>query len=119
MDERLTRALEFANYRATLQQQKENLKLKISNLLTYSINGGTFKINQELLAYVMGLLSRSITETILFDINFVPVQISDLNVFFEEIFKRYNESSLEYLKEYEKLKKARNVRTLVNLDDLE
>ena len=52
MSSKLTKALEFANYRKTLNVQHNNLKAKVQTLLNYSINGGTFQIDQVLISFV-------------------------------------------------------------------
>ena len=45
-DERLEKALEFANYRQTLFNQKKILQDNCEAQLSYAYNGGTFKIDQ-------------------------------------------------------------------------
>ena len=52
MAAKLQTALEFSNYRQTLNNQKEVLKAKTESLLSYSINGGTFTIDRELITFV-------------------------------------------------------------------
>ena len=52
MSERLTKALEFANYRLTLNNQLVSLRSKLKTKLIYSINGGTFTISRELITFV-------------------------------------------------------------------
>ena len=56
MSTRLTKALEFANYRTTLNNQQSQLKAKIQSQLSYSINGGSFTINRELITFVKLLI---------------------------------------------------------------
>ena len=52
MSSKLTKALEFANYRTTLNVQHNALKAKVQTLLSFSLNGGTFEISQELISFV-------------------------------------------------------------------
>jgi hypothetical protein len=40
MDERLTKALDFAKYKQSFNLQRKNLKEKIDGQLTYGHNGG-------------------------------------------------------------------------------
>ena len=42
--ERLAKALDFSNTMQTFNLAKNNLKVKTQNLLSYSINGGTFRV---------------------------------------------------------------------------
>ena len=48
---KLEQALEFANYRQTFFNQKQILKNKSEALLSYSTQGGTFKVTQEPVSY--------------------------------------------------------------------
>jgi len=116
MDERLERALEFSNYRVTLHQQLETLKFKMRNGLTHSCNGGTFHISQELIGFCNSLILDEQTESVLLDINELPILIPDLPEFYEEIYSKYFETLNEYSAEYEKLRKARKVAAIVDID---
>ena len=50
--ERLAKALDFSNTMQTFNLAKNNLKVKTQNLLSHSTNGGTFRVSQELIAFV-------------------------------------------------------------------
>lgn len=115
MSSKLTKALEFANYRRTLNVQHNNLKAKVQTLLSYSINGGTFQIDQILISFVKTLLDQEHTEAVLLDIYNNPIKV-ELEEFLEEITSRYFEATNEYHAEYEKLKKSRKVHKLIDLD---
>ena len=115
MSSKLTKALEFANYRRTLNVQHNNLKAKVQTLLSYSINGGTFQIDQVLISFVKTLLDQEHTEAVLLDIYNNPIKV-ELEEFLEEITSRYFEATNEYHAEYEKLKKSRKVHKLIDLD---
>jgi hypothetical protein len=52
MDDRLKKALEFANYRQTFAIQRKTLKEKTEAELTHGYNGGVFKIDRSLLTFV-------------------------------------------------------------------
>jgi hypothetical protein len=67
MDDRLTKALEYSNYKVTVFQQKQNLKLRLENLLTFAHNGGMFKITQELISFVSSLLQKDVQEVVIID----------------------------------------------------
>ena len=64
MSERLTKALEFANYRLTLNNQLVSLRSKLQTKLFYSINGGTFTISRELITFVDSLIRQEYTEDV-------------------------------------------------------
>jgi len=119
MDDRLKRALEFSNYRLTLYQQLDNLKLKTQNGLMFSHNGGTFKINRELIAFCNALLEDDQTETILLDINELPVFVSNLKEFYDTIYSKYFEVLNDYHQEYEKSRKSRRPAAIVEMEENE
>ena len=109
MSTRLTKALEFANYRTTLNNQQSQLKAKIQSQLSYSINGGSFTINRELITFVKLLIDDGEKEAVLLDIYNNPINLS-LESFYEEITN-------DYYAEYEKLRKARKVHKILDLND--
>ena len=116
MDEQLKSALEFSNYRQTFSIQRKILKEKIDAKLTYGINGGIFKIDRSLLAFVQMLIDQDRTVGIpLIDANDNPVLIDDLIAFRDEIFDRYFTATLEYFDQYEKMKKSRTIEKLIDL----
>lgn len=116
MDERLSKALDFANYRQTLAIQRKNLKEKIDAKLTYGHNGGIFKINMALITFVQMLLDQGRNENVpLIDANENPVSIPNLTKFKDEILDRYFTATYEYLEEYEKIKSSRSVEKLLDL----
>ena len=116
MSSKLTKALEFANYRTTLNVQHNALKAKVQTLLSYSINGGTFEISQELISFVKLLMEKEYSNAVLLDVYNNPIKIDDLENFLEEILSRYFEAVNEYHAEYTKLKKARKEHKLIDLD---
>lgn len=116
MSTKLTKALEFANYRVTLNNQQEALKAKTQSLLSYSVNGGTFTIDRTLIAFCKIMLDGGDTETILLDIYNNPIQV-ELESFLEEIISRYHEVTNDYYVEYQKLRQARKVHKVLDLND--
>ena len=101
MSSKLTKALEFANYRTTLNIQHNNLKAKVQTLLNYSANGGTFEISQTLISFVQVLIDQKHTSAVLLDVYNNPIEIKDLQEFLEEIISRYFEATNEYHAEYQ------------------
>ena len=96
MSTRLTKALEFANYRTTLNNQKAQLKAKTQSLLSYSINGGSFTIDIPLLTFCKQLIDEGHEEVVLLDIYENPIKV-DIENFYDEISSRYFEVTNEYL----------------------
>jgi hypothetical protein len=115
MDNRLEQALEYSNYKVTIFQQKENLKLRLDNLLTYAHNGGIFKISDTLISFVDALIRREVQEVVLIDHRGNPVKVSNIKLFQDEIFGLYFEATNEYQVEFEKLRKARSVKQVTGL----
>lgn len=117
MDERLKNALDFSNYRQTLAVQRKSFYEKMQAKLTYGHNGGIFQIDRSLLTFVLALCSESRTvNVILLDQNNNPILIEDLKKFKTEVFDRYFSVTLEYHKEYDKIKKSRSVEKLVDYE---
>lgn len=114
MHDHLKKALEFANYQQTFSIQRRLLKEKIQAKLTYGFNGGFFTIDRDLLTFVEILCTKGrTTGVVILDSNENPILIEDLEVFRDEIFSRYFESTYEYFESYQALKKSRSVDKLL------
>ena len=74
-DDRLHKALEFANYRQTFFNQKQILKNKSEALLSYSTQGGAFKVTQELIAFVGTFVQQGYEEIVLLDVNEIQLRL--------------------------------------------
>ncbi len=118
MDERLQRALEFANYKQTLNNQLHKLKIKSENMLMFAVAGGKFTISQELICFLDYLVKNGYTEATLLDDNKAPIQISNTETFLKTITTRYFEVTNDYFREAQILKKARNVKSVIDLKDV-
>jgi hypothetical protein len=116
MDEQLKKALDFANCNQTLSIQRKTLKEKVDARLTYGHNGGIFKIDRSLIAFVQMLIDQERIENVpLLDINDTPILIANLTEFRDEVLDRYFTSVYEYYDQYEKIKKSRSVEKLIDL----
>lgn len=113
LDQRLEDALTSANYRLTLNTQKANARLKLQRNLTFSINGGTFVVSHELISFITALLVRDRKETILLDVNQNPIEITDLEDFYDKITDVYYECMNDYLNEIKNIVKARSPKALI------
>lgn len=115
MDERLQKALDISNYMTTFNNQKRLLKEKFYENLVYFDSGSQFIVSQNLITFVKMLIESGYnTDVILIDDNDIPVKISDLNIFYENILDVYFRSSNQYINEYNKLKKSRTVEKLID-----
>lgn len=113
MDERLKKALEFSHYRISLFNRKEDLKLAMQQQLTYAHNGGLFRIDQSLIAFVKLMLDHDTDRPlVLIDYNGNPIEIANKAEFYQTICTRYFEATNLYYSEYTKLKKARTVSSI-------
>lgn len=119
MDETLIKkAFEFADYMSVISNQKNLLKEQFHQSIVYYEFGGTFTLNKELLTFVQLLISTNQTKNvILIDDNSIPVNIPDLNLFFNKIFDQYNNSVSLYYKNYLDLVSKRRVEKIVNLNE--
>jgi hypothetical protein len=116
MDDLLSKALNFSNYRNTLAAQRKILKEKIDAKLTYGHGGGLFKIDRELIVFVELLISMERIENIpLIDENGNPILVEDLIAFRNEILERYFTTVFEYYGEYKKITESRSVEKLLDL----
>jgi hypothetical protein len=116
MDDRLKKALDFANYRQTFAIQRKTLKETTDAELTYGCNGGIFKIDRTLLNFVQLLIDQGRCDNVpLIDANDNPILIINLEEFRDEIFDRYFSTTYKYLELYSALKKSRSVEKLVDL----
>ncbi len=50
--QRLEKALDFSNTMKTFNLNKNNLKVKTQNLLSYSTAGGSFTVDQSLISFM-------------------------------------------------------------------
>lgn len=116
MEEHLKKALEFSNYRQTFSIQRRLLKEKIDAKLTVGHNGGIFKIDRSLITFVQMLVDQGRTENVpLIDANENPIMIEDLEKFRDDILDRYYDTTLEYYREFQDLKKSRSVEKLLDI----
>src|SRR5437868_6740315 len=114
IDERLAQAIEKSNYQITLNNQKQNARLKLEVDLTYPTNGGLFRVGPELISFIQTLISMGQTETVILDINKNPISIPDLGAFQEAIVALYYEAMNEMVVEFKRIQKSRKTETLVS-----
>lgn len=113
--ERLEKALEFSNTMQTFNLAKNNLKVKTQNLLSYSVNGGTFQVTQELIAFVSMAVNAGKSSLILLDKNDIPIQIDDTAKFLDDTSSLYFEVINEYYNDYQKLRSSRKIEKVLEI----
>lgn len=115
MDERLEKALEFANYMKTLSNQRRMLLEQFKESLIYFYNGSQFTISIELINYANMLVEKDITSDVVFvDDNDTPTVIEDLFKFLEDIQDQYFQALNKYNTDFIKLKSKRSVEKLID-----
>ena len=117
MSERLTQALSFANYRQTLNNQLLKLKIRAEGTLIFAKNGGSFTVNKELICFLDYLTKSEMESATLLDDNNVPVSIDNVASFLKEVTERYFEVTNDYLREYQAIRKSRNVKSILDIKD--
>jgi len=114
MDERLERALEFANYRITLSNQKRNIRTRMQILQTLHYSKGSFLADPITIGFVSALLSVGKTKGVIVDTKDNPIMIEDLDDFRANLIEKYSEASNEYKIQIDKVNKSRNIKKLMD-----
>jgi len=117
IENRLDQALEFANYRQTLNNQLHKLKVKTDGLLLLAEAGGKFTINQQLICFVDFLIRDGREEAVIFDDYGSPIMISNIKEFLKKITSRYYEVANATMQESYAIKKSRNVKSILDIKD--
>ena len=112
---KLEQALEYANTMQTFNLAKNNLKVKIQNLLSYSHNGGMFVVDQSLISFVHMIVSSGREEIVILDKNDMPIKITSTHKFLEDITSLYFEAVNEYYNDYEKLRSSRKIEKVLEI----
>lgn len=115
MDERLSKALEFANFMTTINNQKRILKEQYKENLVYCYQGGQFTVTRELINFVSFLISQENTNNVVIvDDNDIPIMVKDLQEFFSNLLDSYFTASNKYYQSYSGLSKKRSMETFLN-----
>lgn len=113
MDNRLEKALEFSKYMTTLSNQRRLLHEKYLENSIHYLNGGKFTVNKELINFCNMLSLNNQDTAILIDDNNMPVEISNVNKFLEDILDIYFTTTQEYFIQFNKLKSNRTVEGML------
>tara|TARA_Y200000002_G_C22542217_1_gene604506 strand:- start:311 stop:658 length:348 start_codon:yes stop_codon:yes gene_type:complete len=114
MDERLEKALEFANYRITLGNQKRTLKQRIQVLQTVHQSKGVFYADAITIGFVKALVDSGKESSVLIDSKQNPVEIENLQEFLDTLLSAYTEAMNEYKVQSDKITKSRNIKSLMD-----
>lgn len=114
MDERLEKALDFANYRITLSNQKRTLRQRTAVLQTVHYAKGVFNANPETISFVKTLVDLGKHSVVIVDTKENPIQIDDTQDFLETLVSSYMEASNAYKVQADKLKKSRSIKSLMD-----
>ena len=114
MDTRLEKALEFSNYRRTIEIQRKTLKTRVDTMLNINYQNSIFKANAETISFVKALVDLGNTDGIVMDTKSNPIEIDSLSEFLEALVDAYNTAMNEYFAGYSKIQKARNIKKLMD-----
>ena len=111
----LEKALDFSNTMKTFNINKNNLKVKTQNLLSYSTSGGSFTVDQSLISFMNFVVSSGKTEISILDKNDIPVHIEDTEKFLTEVSSLYFEVVNDYYNDYQKLRSSRKIEKVLEI----
>jgi len=114
MDERLERALEFSNYRITIENQRANLKRRYETMMVVHYANASFRADSDTIAFVGALIQAKTKSAVILDQKGNPTEIEDLKEFQKELIEAYHKATNEYLSEHRKLARARNIKKAMN-----
>ena len=113
MDERLKQALDFSNYLTTLNNQIRAEKEKFSSSVICYHNGGIFTIDRSLINHLHFLKDIQRQIPIILDDNDTPIEIQDLNAFYDEVIEKYFSALEKFNDGYKNLRRQRSVENLI------
>jgi len=111
MDNRLSSALEFANYSHALFNQKKIAYQKFLDSCVHYHNAGKFTITQE---FITSCESQE-KSAIILDDNNIPVHIENTTNFCKSIKEKYNNALSKYYTEYQKITASKTVQGIVDV----
>tara|TARA_R110000744_G_scaffold202125_1_gene321136 strand:- start:371 stop:718 length:348 start_codon:yes stop_codon:yes gene_type:complete len=114
MDERLSKALEFSNYALTINNQKRNIRNRVAQLQIVHYLGGVFLADHETIAFIKTLIDLEHKSSIVIDSKQNPVNVKSLKELLDKLLNAYTSATTEFDIENEKLKKARNIKKVMD-----
>lgn len=116
MNQNVEKAFEISNLMVTVANQKRVLKEEYEQSLYYFENGGTFRADNNTIAYVKIL--KDLTKEkrlVLVDTNSMPVEILDIDKFLENLLDKHFQANNAYFAKFDELKKSRNIKNILDL----
>jgi hypothetical protein len=113
-DKKLNEALAFANYRLTLQVQRQNIEARVEAALLASYNGAIFKATQTLINFVALKVLRN-EQVLVEDNSNNVITIDDGNTFLKTLLDAYDSAMQLKQNEQQRLKSARSTAKIVGL----
>jgi hypothetical protein len=107
LDARIRQIAEESNLRLAQAAARDALRLDMERRLLYSVGGHTFRIDQSLLGYLMGLVAENHESGPVMDMHGGVAHIEDLRVFRDEVLSRYVQALNHFRVESDRLKRAR------------
>lgn len=115
MDERLTKALEFANFQQTLYLEKKRLQDKLEKDLTFGYSGGIFHADRNFIVFLNLLIPEEGQSSVtILDNNYVPIQIDNIQDLQQKTLHTYFTAVNQYSLEFEQLRKKRTVKAIID-----
>lgn len=114
MDERLEKALDFANYRATIANQRDQLKNRINTVKICNYKGAQFTADKTNISFIKAMIDSGHESAVVEDDKNNPVEIEELSKLLEELTSAYHSAMNEYLIEHKKINKARALKTMMD-----
>jgi hypothetical protein len=115
MDERLQKALDFSNYTLTINNQKRNIKNRVAMLQVVHYNSGVFIANHDTISFFKSLIDLGHDkQLVVMDSKENPIKIVNLTELLEKLVSAYFNAMNEYDSEYEKLRKARSIKQIMD-----
>ena len=110
----LLKVEQFSNLKTALETKKKNALEKAKNKLIFAYNGGLFCADQSTILFAK--MHDTNRDLILLDTNSTPIIIPKVEEFIAKAESCYYEAMNEYHKLYERLKKQRSVKKIMNND---
>lgn len=115
MTENLDKAFELANLMTVVNNQKSALLSEFEQSTLYFYNGGTFRIDQNFIAFITALKDLKQDSAVLIDLNKHPIQIENLLKFREDVINCFFSASNKYLFQYQKLISNKNIESILEI----
>lgn len=115
MDDRLNKALEFANYRLTLQVQRQNIEARVSAALIFSHQNAIFTATQTLIAFADYKVRTPDAPMYADDNSGNTIKIENPAEFLKQASETYDAAMALKQAEQQKLKAARSTAKIVGL----